>query len=281
MSDKLELTGFFKGGFGVVPKQLMRADDINSSTKLVLCYLLSYTGTGMECFPKISTIATELKISTRTIIRCIKSAIEKKYITKRLFDSGNGNGKNNVYTLLFMADYPRKEGDKMSPTKTEGDITANIGDKIDTKQVTLGKSNSNSISNKKKNNKKPIPFYTDLDETKKNEVHRLKDKIWEFLKMEDPKLGKMDRRPVTPRERDKWNIIALQDIGECIQSVGARRTYASFMCMINIDEKGNKFWWDNFRSTKSLSEMVRQFNGQKHEDREYYFEQYDSLQVTK
>lgn len=148
--NRIELSGIFSEGYGFVPKKLMRATDISSTTKLILCYLLSFTGAGITCFPQIKDMAEELNLTKRTIIRCINQAKTMGYISKHQTHRGGKIGTKNTYEILFMYDYgnntKKKESDKKDTHKQlEGDIRDLEGDINDTQRVTPGNSNNNSI----------------------------------------------------------------------------------------------------------------------------------------
>lgn len=157
MSNTIELSGIFSEGYGFVPKKLMKAKDIKSNTKLILCYLLSYTGAGTECFPSMHGISENLNMSKRTIIRCIQEAIIKGYLKKtqgELLDK-----RSNKYYLNFMNDFGdkkspflNKQSDKKSPNKKVGDNSAQQGAKKTLNKVTPGNSNNNMNSINKSNN---------------------------------------------------------------------------------------------------------------------------------
>lgn len=151
--NKIQLSGIFSEGYGFVPKKLMKADDINSNAKLILCYLLSYTGAGVNCFPNIEQIANDLKISKRTIIRCIKSAREKGYLSIDKKHLGQGKGSSNLYTLIFMSDFPSAKNARAKKARESESIA---GDKIDSLQVTQGNRNNNTPKINIFNNNKVI-----------------------------------------------------------------------------------------------------------------------------
>ncbi len=118
------LSGIFSQGYGVVPKLLVKAEDLSITTKMVLCYLLAYTGAGTECWPSHNEIIKHLKISKRTLARSINQAISAGYLSRtRRFSRGIGS--RNTYHLLFMDDYrpaikaPSKNK-RVSPCQLEG-----------------------------------------------------------------------------------------------------------------------------------------------------------------
>jgi hypothetical protein len=127
----------------------MKAKDINSNSKLILCYLLSYTGSGATCFPSIELISNDLSVSKRTVIRCIGDCIKSGYITKEQIQRGRGIGKQNIYHIKFMEGYA---SDKMSRAKNASDNMSVASDKIDTLQVTPRNCNNNNNNNIYNNN---------------------------------------------------------------------------------------------------------------------------------
>ena len=144
MSNKIELGGIFSEGYGIVPKKLMKAKDINANTKLILCYLLSYSGSGATAFPQIKDMAENLGLSKRTIIRSIKESQEMGYINKHQENRGDAIGKRNIYELIFMQNFA---GDKLARA------TQSIAsDKNDISLVTVGNPINNMINNNMNNN---------------------------------------------------------------------------------------------------------------------------------
>lgn len=157
--NKIELSGIFSDGYGFVPKKLMKTNLLSSNTKLVICYLLSYTGAGVTCFPQIKDIASHLNISTRTVIRCLDQAIAHKFINKHQENRGDKIGKKNTYELLFMYDFPKnsttqkKASDKLAcANKTVA------SDNPDISHVTPGNSNNNINNNNNNNNRNDDDF---------------------------------------------------------------------------------------------------------------------------
>jgi hypothetical protein len=109
VSDKIQLSGIFENGYGIVPKKLMKMKFDNKigkqrgkNVKLVLCYLLSYSGSGASAFPSIRTISDDLEISRPTVIEAIKNAEELSLISIGKNIKENGSFANNVYQLDFL-----------------------------------------------------------------------------------------------------------------------------------------------------------------------------------
>jgi len=100
--NKIELSGIFSEGYGIIPKKLMRSKDIGLYEKAITAYMLSYTGGGNECFPSYKRIAEDLNISEPTIAKSIKRLVEKGYIRKEKLYPEDRLKHNNKYILAFM-----------------------------------------------------------------------------------------------------------------------------------------------------------------------------------
>lgn len=101
MSDnKIQLSGIFSEGYGVIPKKFMRMQ-ININIKAIIAYMLSYTGRGNTCFPGIKTISKDLGISHTTVIKYINQAVSFGLIIKSKLNKDPLNHANK-YTLLFL-----------------------------------------------------------------------------------------------------------------------------------------------------------------------------------
>lgn len=153
MSDnKIELSGVFSEGYGTIPKKLMRMK-INKNLKLILAYMLSFTGGGDTCFPGIRTIAEDLDLSTTTVTKYLKEAVDMGLITKSKL---NDNPMNHAhkYKLVFLTH-------DVSPTDTP-DVSA--GETTMCQQV---KQNNNTINNNNDNNKEnlSVPDYSFKNDT--------------------------------------------------------------------------------------------------------------------
>lgn len=145
MTNKIELAGIFSQGYGIIPKKLM-TEKIDKNIKLVLAYMLSFTGGGFECFPSIKKICDDLGISKPTIIKAIKQAEEIGYITKSELYPNNPLKHNNKYTLNFMS----PEGKTILPSRSN-DFTSDGKEDLPRRLNHLT-SNNNSINNNSINN---------------------------------------------------------------------------------------------------------------------------------
>lgn len=103
--------------------------------KAVYATLASYTGGSTECFPKISTVAEDLGVSKRSVIRALQELEKNEVLTKEKV------GKNNRYHLEILGPTKKISGDTSAPI---GDKSAQIGDT----HVTSHKKSNNKSNNK-------------------------------------------------------------------------------------------------------------------------------------
>lgn len=156
--NRIQLSGAFSEGYGIVPKKILKSKDISSNCKLILCYLLSYTGAGLTCFPSIDTISNDLNLGKRTVIRCLKEAREQHMIDVEQRHLGQGKGKQNIYELLCMHDWIGNASAKNARAKNAG-ANSNMKNefagankyKKTTLQVTPGHRNINNDLNNEHN----------------------------------------------------------------------------------------------------------------------------------
>ncbi len=101
-NNKIELTGIFSEGYGIIPKKLMKMD-IHKNVKLLLAYMLSYTGGGKDtCFPSYSKMASDLKMSKSTVSYTIKECVRMGFLNIEKQYTQNKFKQSNKYTLLFL-----------------------------------------------------------------------------------------------------------------------------------------------------------------------------------
>lgn len=102
-NNAIHLAGVFSGGYGLIPKNIMRARDLGLYDKLVLAYMLSYTGAGKtECFPSYRTMESDLQISRPTLAKALKNLEERGYIKKSRLYPDDPLRHNNKYTIQFL-----------------------------------------------------------------------------------------------------------------------------------------------------------------------------------
>jgi hypothetical protein len=159
--NKIELGGIFLEGYGIIPKKLMKMKMKNIQVKvgqrtvnvkgyyikLVLAYMLSYTGAGKnECFPSIRTIANDLEISQDVIVNSIKAAVKLNLIDKKQMYPDNPLKHNNKYILKFMNN---DSFDVRQERFTCADGTNYVIDKIEQNNNSINNNNINISSNNK------------------------------------------------------------------------------------------------------------------------------------
>lgn len=98
MADKLKLEGVFSKGYGIVPKLVMKDEDLSIEAKAIYAYLCSYAGAGKTAFPSVDLICNNLGISENRFYKHRKPLVDKGYINvdREKTDSG---WSNNIYTL--------------------------------------------------------------------------------------------------------------------------------------------------------------------------------------
>ena len=143
-NNKIELSGIFSEGYGVIPKALMKRKDLTISEKAIIAYFLSYTGGGNTCFPSYAQICEDLQISKTTLSKCIHNIENKGYIKISALFPDDKLRHNYKYTLIFI------EGLKSEPTEVK-----KINPLVKKNEPTCIKnlnSNNNNINNNNINN---------------------------------------------------------------------------------------------------------------------------------
>lgn len=75
------------------------ADDIPHRAVLVYMYLKSRADKSGKCFPAISTISRDTKLSTRTVMRGIEDLVKAGYIEKQTRFRSNGGRSSSLYVI--------------------------------------------------------------------------------------------------------------------------------------------------------------------------------------
>ena len=84
-------------GFTKIKNDLI-VSNLNSNEFRILCYLIARSKNG-ECFPSVGTIAKDIYISKRTVMRSIENLIKENYIQKENRIIGSGKKTSNLYTI--------------------------------------------------------------------------------------------------------------------------------------------------------------------------------------
>ena len=88
--------------------------DLKPVPKFVLVVLADAANTHGVCWPRISTIARKVGVSSRTVQRAIQLLIQRDLITAEQRYRSDGSCSSNLYRLLL------KGGDNLSPTPDRG-----------------------------------------------------------------------------------------------------------------------------------------------------------------
>lgn len=112
-------------GWSSVPNWVIRSDKLHGSEKLLYIALLNRANAKGECWPSLATLAKEVGVSNRTVMRLIDSLCDKRLIEK-VRRTKQGVGKvSNLYRVLAFEHRP--PSDNVSPAsdktgKTDGAI---------------------------------------------------------------------------------------------------------------------------------------------------------------
>jgi len=86
--------------------------------KFVLVVLADAANDQGVCWPRVSTIARKVGVSSRTVQRAIQLLIHRELITAEQRYRSDGSCSSNLYRLLLVG------GDNLSPTPDRGDTTS-------------------------------------------------------------------------------------------------------------------------------------------------------------
>lgn len=92
--------GLFNGIW--IPEVLVRAKGISPGAKLVYGRLARYAGRGGDCYPAVSTVASEVGLKARQTQRYLAELEGMELIRRVPRISGSGQG-SNVYVFLWHA----------------------------------------------------------------------------------------------------------------------------------------------------------------------------------
>lgn len=184
-TDKLQMEGIFKEGYGNISKLVMKDRNLTIGAKAVYAYLCSYSGAGGIAYPSRSLICHDLKISQETLSKHLKNLEEQGYILREQQRS-NGSFSHNIYTILTI---PRKPDTKIA------DI-----EKIDIEKIDIGKieTNNNSYNNNSINNNNKNTYIVENEENLTEKEQIPYKEIIEYL---NEKTGKQYRY-TTPKTRE-------------------------------------------------------------------------------
>lgn len=216
--NNIELSGIFSDGYGINPKKLwkMKLDEQcghgrGKYVKMVLSYLLSYTGAGSkEAWPSIATIAGDLECGRDIVIEALQHAEELKMIRKIKMFPNDPLKNNNKYILDFIEVGNSDFGCRKERLSTSDGATFEVAT-IDTNNNTI---NNIPINNKNHNKFLPPSLPEVLSYMKEIHVHNPEHESNQFLNYHSSKgwivgRSKMKDWKAAVRtwkgNQDKWN----------------------------------------------------------------------------
>ena len=93
----------------IIAREWALCQDLAPVHKLVLVVLGDAADDQGRCWPRVSTVAKKVGVSTRTVQRVLHCLVERKMITVEPRKRGDGSSSSNLYRLKL------KRGDKLSP----------------------------------------------------------------------------------------------------------------------------------------------------------------------
>lgn len=103
-NNEIVLEGILSGGYGIIPKKIMQAQNIGVYEKLLLAYMLSFSGGGRDiCYPSYMKMQQDLNVGRTTLSKSVKNLCDKGYIRVDKLYPDDKYKNNNKYTLLFLS----------------------------------------------------------------------------------------------------------------------------------------------------------------------------------
>lgn len=130
-------------GFGILPKQVMKENNLSLQSKGIYAYLCAYAGNKDTAFPSISLITYELGISKDTFYKYMNELKDKKYIETFQEKQDNGKFSHSIYKLLPCP----KSSDTVS-SDTVSSYTVNKDTNINSIKKNSIKKNNSNLHNK-------------------------------------------------------------------------------------------------------------------------------------
>ena len=79
--NKLDLKGVMSEGYGIIPKKVMKDEDLSIDAKAIYAFIASYAGAGNTSFPSVNLITDMLGISRQRFNKHRRLLEDKGYIT--------------------------------------------------------------------------------------------------------------------------------------------------------------------------------------------------------
>ena len=138
--DKIKLQGIMSEGYGIIPKKVMKDEDLTIDAKAIYAFMASFAGAGNTSFPSVKFITDKLGISRQRFNKHRKLLEDKGYITIKKERKSDGSWESNVYTLETL---PRLQ----NPTLDNLTLDNPTLDNVTTNNNTI---NNNTINNNTK-----------------------------------------------------------------------------------------------------------------------------------
>ena len=124
--DKIKLQGIMSEGYGIIPKKVMKDEDLTIDAKAIYAFMASFAGAGNTSFPSVKFITDKLGISRQRFNKHRKLLEDKGYITIKKERKSDGSWESNVYTLETLPRLQNPTLDNLTlDNPTSGNVTTN------------------------------------------------------------------------------------------------------------------------------------------------------------
>ena len=124
--NKLNVKGVMSEGYGIIPKKVMKDEDLTIDAKAIYAFMASFAGAGNTSFPSVKFITDKLGISRQRFNKHRKLLEDKGYITIKKERKSDGSWENNVYTLETLPRLQNPTMDNLTlDNPTSGNVTTN------------------------------------------------------------------------------------------------------------------------------------------------------------
>ena len=124
--NKLNVKGVMSEGYGIIPKKVMKDEDLTIDAKAIYAFMASFAGAGNTSFPSVKFITDKLGISRQRFNKHRKLLEDKGYITIKKERTTDGSWGNNVYTLETLPRLQNPTLDNLTlDNPTSGNVTTN------------------------------------------------------------------------------------------------------------------------------------------------------------
>ena len=157
MKNKLKQDGIMAKGYGIIPKLVMKDDELDPEAKAIYAYICSYAGSGKTAFPGVKLMCQDLSMSERRFYKYRKQLVNAGYI-KIHKNRKNGKRANNIYELIHQPNQ-HLQNESVENESVENESTI-INNSIS--------NSSNSNSNNKLVDKSTLPTLSNLPRKQNN-----------------------------------------------------------------------------------------------------------------